>query len=219
MKKLFIILILLVLCGCSSNLGIKDRLDVIFKTDQDEVVFRKNNYSDYIDYYLPSDIFEVDADLLSSTYSYNDAKLVVNINVAGIIASKYYPDVYLADEGFFDNSKLVYRKDGYFLNDSEELREYKYRVYNVDDTYLTYLISDNLIMYGYCDEKDLEGLSSRMLLMAKAADVKENDIVSMYSTKDTIDFEKKPVNLFETILPVNGNINDFLIDKEDSSAD
>lgn len=219
MKKVFIIFLLLVLCGCSSSQDIKDKLDVVFKADQDEVTFRKNNYSEYIDYYLPSDIFEVDADLLSSTYSYNDAKLVVNINVSGIIASKYYPDVYLVDEGFFDNSKLVYRKDGFFLNDSEEQREYKYRVYNVDDTYLTYLICDNLIMYGYCSEKDLAGLSSRMLLMAKAADVKENDIASMYSTKDTIDFEKKPVNLFETILPVNGNINDFLVDKEDSSAD
>ena len=50
-----------------------------------------------------------------------------------------------------------------------------------------------------------------MLLMARSALVRSEGIISAYSSKEVIDYEKQQVNLFETIMPVNGQINDFLI--------
>ena len=54
--------------------------------------------------------------------------------------------------------------------------------------------------------------------MAKGVHVKEEEVIADYSLKDVIDYEKKQVNLFETIMPVNGNINDFLVDKKDEQS-
>ena len=54
--------------------------------------------------------------------------------------------------------------------------------------------------------------------MAKSAAVRENDVISAYSSKTEVDYEKKQVNLFETIMPVNGNVNDFMVDKEEAGA-
>ena len=47
--------------------------------------------------------------------------------------------------------------------------------------------------------------------MARSAAVRSEEIVTAFSSKEVIDYEKQQVNLFETIMPVNGQINDFLI--------
>ena len=54
--------------------------------------------------------------------------------------------------------------------------------------------------------------------MAKGAIVRENDVIAAYSKRNEVDYEKKQVNLFETIMPVNGNVNDLVIGKEDTGA-
>ena len=43
-------------------------------------------------------------------------------------------------------------------------------------------------------------------------------IGAAYSKRNEVDYEKKQVNLFETIMPVNGNVNDLVIGKEDTGA-
>ncbi|MBO7677740.1 MAG: hypothetical protein J6S49_09565 [Erysipelotrichaceae bacterium] len=219
MKKIVILLMCLIMCSCASRVDIQNKLDEVFAKEGVRQIHRKNNYSDYIDYYVPSDIQEVSVDALSSSYEFNNARLVFNINVSGIISSKYYPDTIFRDEGFFDPNRLVYQHEGEYLDSDDELNQYRYSVYQYDERYLTYFLSKDLIFYGYCDEYDLVGVSTKILMMAKAANVKDEDVVANYSSKDVIDFEKKQVNLFETIMPVNGNINDFLISQDDSSAE
>ncbi|MBR4421082.1 MAG: hypothetical protein IKS69_00935, partial [Erysipelotrichaceae bacterium] len=57
-------------------------------------------------------------------------------------------------------------------------------------------------------------VSSRILLMAKGISISNDDIIANYSSKDVVDYHKKQVNLFETVMPVNGVVNDFLIGQE-----
>ena len=219
MKKVFVLLLCIVLWGCAEKSDFKAGLDEVFASAEAERSFRKNNYSSYIDYYVPSDVYEIKADALSTCYEYGNSRLILNVNVSGIISAKYYPDNIFTDEGLFDASKLVYEKSGKYLDSEGELNDFEYRVYEYEDRYLTHFLSRDLVFYGYSDIYDLVGMSSRILMMAKAANVKDEDVVVNYSSKDVIDFEKKEVNLFETIMPVNGNINDFLLPQNDSSAE
>ena len=55
-------------------------------------------------------------------------------------------------------------------------------------------------------------------VMAKGAEVRKSDVVANYSLRDEIDFEKQQVNLFETIMPVNGNVNEFLINRQEEES-
>ena len=48
--------------------------------------------------------------------------------------------------------------------------------------------------------------------------IRENDVIAAYSKRNEVDYEKKQVNLFETIMPANGNVNDLVIGKEDTGA-
>ena len=206
------------LSGCVSQNDLTKRLDAIFSEEMNAETIRRNNYSQYIDYYLPRDTGELEGDMLSSRFSYNESSFVMDINISGIINERYYSDQTMKDEGFFDPSKLVYERISSYLDVDEKEHPYSYRVYSYGNRYLSYFQSKDLLFYGYASLSDIADMTSRILLMAKSAAIRENDVISAYSSKTEVDYEKKQVNLFETIMPVNGNVNDFMVDKEEAGA-
>ena len=213
------LLLCLILSACTSSENVYEQIDKIFENDGINETYRKNTYSKYIDYYVPSDIHEFQSGFLSSAYDYNNSKLIMNINISGIVNQKYFSDNPFSTEGFFDENKLTYEKKGLYANSGGKLTEYIYQIFQYEDYYLTYFYSQDVILYGYCTKSDLAGMSSRILLMAKGANVKTDDILNNFTSRDVIDYEKKQVNLFETIMPVNGNINEFIIGGEDLDTD
>ena len=211
-KKLFLILMVLILWGCASTKNISLQLDDVFSNEEYYSLIRTNNYTKYINYYLPSDVQELDDENLSYIFTYNRSKIIMDVNVSGIINSKYYETYAIKNEGFFDKGKMIYSHEGNYPNSKEELIPYFYQVYNHDDDYLAYFMSKELIFYVYSNVEDIVPVTSRILLMAKGANIDDDNIIYQFSSKDVIDYEKKQVNMFEAIMPVNGNINDFLIE-------
>ncbi len=211
MKKLTLFLLCIILCGCYQMKDLSFQLDAVFSKDETAEKIRQNNYSEFIDYYLPGDTQETGGDRLSASFVYQRSCFIMDVNIAGIINGRYYPKQYYSDEGFFDPDRLVYSRQGRYLDEAGEEHDYFYHVYSYDDSYLAYFVSRQLIFYGYSYEEDIVGLSSRILLMAKGATVRQDDVIANFSVRDEIDFEKKQVNLFETIMPVNGNVHEFMI--------
>lgn len=211
MKKILLFLLCMILCGCTAADQDVSSLDRVFLSESEAMTIRRNNYTHYIDYYLPGDASELSSSDLAFVFQYNHSRIILDVNVSGIINERYYPDIPLSDEGFFDEEKLLYSRNSTFLNGEGKNEEYLFCVYSYDREYLICLSTRELILYGYADREDLIPVSSRMLLMARSASVRSEQIVSAYSSKEVIDYEKQQVNLFETIMPVNGQINDFLI--------
>ena len=218
MKRFILFLVCILLCGCAPVQDLNASLDEAFSFEMSRDKIRRNNYSKYIDYYLPSDTSEFEGSDLSGCFVYDRSRFIMDVNVSGIINDKYYPELDQVDEGFFDKDKLVYTRSSSYIDVDGNVHDFLYRVYDYDDRYLTYFLSNDLIFYGYALEEDLVGLSSRILLMAKGAEVRKSDVVANYSLRDEIDFEKQQVNLFETIMPVNGNVNEFLINRQEEES-
>lgn len=209
----------LALCSCSASYDVQSELDGIFAQDEEPLKVRHNNYTDYIDYYLPSDVAEFSNDKTSFIFMYNDSRIVMDINIAAIINSVYYRNVPLSIEGFFDEDRKVYQKSGSLTDMSKQSREYIFDVYRYDDRYLLNLVCEDVLFYAWCVPSQLLPVSSRILIMAKSALVNRNDIAADFSSIEVIDYEKKQVNLFETIMPVNGVINDLLIGESGQTPD
>ena len=213
MKRFLCLLLCILLCACSPEGELSARLDAVFAQTNEKRQIRRNNYSSYLEYYLPSDVNELQSSDITSILMYNGSRLIMDINIAGIINEKYYPETGLSDEGFFDPERLVYAKEGTYLSYEGQENEYLYRVYEYEDDYLAYFLSRGLIFYGFASREDIVELSSRIYLIARSSTVSKDNVIAVYSSKDVIDYEKKQVDLFETIMPVNGNINDFMIEK------
>ena len=219
MKKLIIVFVCILLCSCNTTSNIKASIDEVLSVDNQNLTLRRNNYADYIDYYLPSDVFEYSCDKLAFIFNYDDSRIVMDINIPGILNSEYYPDNDIVDEGFFDNNKLVYQNSSTYLDMDNESHDYFLNIYEYRNEFLIYFVSRELVFYGFCDVDDLIQVCSKIILIAKSSSVKSEDILANFSTKNVIDYEKKNINLFETIMPVNGDIHDFLIDGYTTESD
>ncbi|MDO4199098.1 MAG: hypothetical protein Q4D13_08960 [Erysipelotrichaceae bacterium] len=219
MKKIFICLLMVLLCGCTNqNNDVISALDEVFSEDVKNTNYYPNSYTEVMDYYIPSDMQEMDANKQCTVLKYNDDSIVMNVNISGVITYKYYNSSG-STESLFDISKLYYSRTGVYCDGSGELVYYRFNVYSYDKDYLLLFSSKNINIYGYSCANDVVPVSSRMLLLAKGVNIREESIISKYSSKEVIDYERQQVDLFQSTLPVNGRIDEMLVQKDDVVAD
>ena len=219
LKRLCLVLLCLLLCACQNTRGFKDdKLDSIL-SDETRLNVRQNNYTDYIDYYLPSDVQEDESSKLAYSFICDSSKLVMNVNIADIINNKYHHDYVLTDEGFFDESKLVYEKKGSYTSYAYENMPFIYKLYEYENKYVAYFSNTNINIYGLVNSQDVEFVTDRIYTIAKGCDVDRDLIIVNYSSKDVIDYHKSQVNLFESSFPTEGRIDDLMIDSSNQTLE
>lgn len=209
MKKIVVLLICLLLCGCASN---NANLDDAFIQENKDLNLRPNNSLTYYKYYLPSDVYEQDYEENAVLLKYEESTISMNLNVASIINSEFYNDYYLKDDGFFDDYHLFYEHTGTYLDIDNNHVEYFYRVYEYENEYIVHMMSEKINFYAYTIKKNLFDLSEKMLIIAKSISVNDIDVISNYSSKSIIDYQKKQINLFDLVLPVNGKLDELILD-------
>lgn len=218
MKKLIFVLLFLILCGCANSDDVSNQLDKVFSVEYSSN-YRANNYTNYIEYYLPSDVYETGADDVSYTFVTNDCNFIMNINIARIVNKNYYQNIELSDEGFFDQNKLVYSHSGEYSNLDGVPVSFIFEAFEYDNKYILYLTSDEINLCGTCPKKDIGLLASKMMQMASNCDVDNSRVVDDYSSKDVIDYEKSSVNLFEYVFPTEGRVDDMMINQSETVSE
>lgn len=213
MKKIMIFFMCIFLCACSNKISIQKQLDDVF-TNEQETKVRANNYTDYVEYYLPSDVCEESCEPLSFAFGVDDCRFIMNINVSNIINSKYYKNIKLLDEGFFDNEYLVYDYTGKFVDINNQTNNFFINVYEYEDECLVYFVSSKVNYYGYCSVDKIKLLVSKIMQMVKATNVLDEKIITDFSSIDVVDYEKSTVNLFGNTMPKEGRIEEFIINKD-----
>lgn len=212
MRKIVIILLALLLCGCSTYIDLDASLDEAFSKEHNTLNIRDNCAVTYYNYYLPSDMVEYDYKDNILLLGYKDSNIIMNLNIPSIINEQYYTDYVAKDEGFFDEDKLIYSHTGTYSDIRNREFDYFYRLYQYDGRYLMHLMSRTVNIYSSCNKYDVVPISSKMLLLARTIKVDEDDVITDYSAKEVIDYEKKQVNLFDLVVPVNGKVEELLID-------
>lgn len=214
MKKIVIlILVLILLYGCgNSSSNIQSELEQVF-SNNNFVMTKSNNYTDYIDFYLPSDIKEEYCNDTSYVYNVDDCKLIISINLPTIFNEYYYGNAALRDDGLFSDDNLIYSFEGETLNQKVKKTRYYFKAYQYDDMYILHLVTSDLELCGYCYKDRVKMLASKMLQMVNNSNVNKDNIIRDYSSRDIIDYERNKVNLFETIYPRDGYVKDILKDQ------
>lgn len=214
MKKILVCLLAVLLCACANVADTKSQLEQVFNKDDVQNTSRANNYTFYIEYYMPSDVNEESAETLSYVFNTDGEKFIMNINVASILNSQYYENYNLQDDGFFNPDKLVYEHTGSFANLTGSQVNYFVKAYEDDSNCIIYLVSSEVTMYGMCSCTKAGLLASKMYQMAKSSNVHRSRIIEDFSNKDVIDYEKVAVNLFEKTYPVEGRVDDLMVDSD-----
>lgn len=208
MKKYLICFLLIFLCACSSSSSLTESLDSLLNNVDSISTNRTNNNLTYYSYYLPSDMGQDDGkDCV--ILSFLDSKIIMSVNVKEIINNRYYESAYMQSAGLYNIDNLIYVKEGTYTTLNGEIKDYIYRLYQINDSYVVELETSDLSFLAYADS-NIKDLSRHLFIIAKSANVDSDLVISDYSNKSVVDYQKKQIDLFDSIKPTTGSLSDLL---------
>ncbi len=208
MKKYLICILLVLLCGCSSNSSLDESLDSLLNNVDSISTNRPNNTLVYYSYYLPSDMGQEDGDDCV-ILSFLDSKIIMSLNVKEIINNKYYQSSYMQGSALFNQDYLIYTKQDSYSTLSNQSKDYIYRLYKINESYVIELETSDLSFLAYGDS-NIKDLSRHLFIIAKSVNVDTDLVISAYSSKSVVDYQKKQIDLFDSIKPTTGSLSDLL---------
>lgn len=217
MKKICLLfLACLLLCACSNTEDIAVSLDAVIDSElSNPTVYRQDQNTIFFSYYLPSDIYKLESHKDAAIFSFNNEEILMNMNITSIIASEEGSIKEEArNENFYSDDRLVYSREGTYLNHDEIEVEFIYNIYAVNNKYLISFKTDDMNYYAYVSRNSLELLTKRLFMLAESMSINSESVVAYYANVDMIDYTREQVNLFETVIPREGQLEEILIDKD-----
>lgn len=216
MKKLIsICLTLLMLSGCTyqSTFHLQDALNEELSLSQQSTIFKPNMNKKYYSYYLYPYIGRHKSVQSGNVLNYRGTQFVMNLNIESLINQKYYTDADENADSFIDASAYG---NGEYIDYWNQTHTYEVDIYNQNDYYVTVFKSDTVEFYAVSDAVKSVELAGEMLKMARSVSVNTSEIISAYSYKETIDYENEKVELFQSVAPESGRIEELFEDYSES---
>lgn len=214
MKKLCLLLFsCLILFACSYPEDLNSTLDTVIETTLDDVKVRRQDHNGvFYSFYLPSDIYQLESYRDAAIFDFNNEKILMNLNITSIIAeqeNKKTKTLKVSNSSI--STPAVYSKQGQYQDYDEFECHYVFEVYQLNNKYLVSFFTDDMSYYSYTSLNNLPLLTKRLFMLAKSMSVDHEAVMMMYSNVDLIDYTRKQVNLFETVVPKEGYLEDIVI--------
>lgn len=204
---------ILCLTGCTSvtSKSLQERLDAESSKAERSELTKANHSKKYYSYYLPSDMGRYESTNTGNVLSYNEVKILMSLNVSGIINRSLYPSEKETAFPLREDGGVAERKGLY--TDSENIgHTYRLVVYDLTDTSTVCMISDTVIMYANCNDFNADKVAGKMIELARSVSVNETDLVSDYSNRIPEISGSEKVEMFESTAPENGRIEELFED-------
>ncbi|MDO4193131.1 MAG: hypothetical protein Q4D24_07500 [Erysipelotrichaceae bacterium] len=203
---------LLMLAGCST-----DRIDVASDVNRKlaeavEIPAHQPIYNStcYM-YYKEPYVGRITSDLTSNVFSLNGTQFVMNLNVPGIINKAYYPGQTVGGMNV-KGASIILETAGKYENYDGEQQTYVCRIYRSSSSYVTIMTTDYGEFFAVSKHYEVAPLAYEMLVIAKSLDVDTSEVLDRYSSHSVISYQKKKLELFQNITPVNGVIDELFVD-------
>lgn len=208
MKKIIISLFILVYCfGCGEQNFSVEKIEASIEKALSEPVFKVNHVKRYYSYYLPPSFGRMYSEQVSNIFKYRENKILMNLNISEIIQNKYYSSEQQSMTTQVDYE--LFSKTGTFLNGAGVLKEYRVDLFSFNDAKILRLITDDIILYSQTHLFETDDIIHYMFQIAKSVSIDENLILEDYASKEIISGKKENIQLFEKVVPTDGNVNEL----------
>lgn len=216
MRKLCMLLLCFLLCGCTvSESQIKERVNkVVEQVESEEPIAETNMRRTYFDYFLPKNVGYRFADQENAVFLLDGQPFYMNLDIAEIIISEYYdPILSYQQKRYNEILKLgtaMFTKSGELLNSTGEMRKYKVILTRLEDSkYFLFVQYGDLYFASLCPLSKVEDLVYEIFRIARSVKVDAPKVLTAFSNKETVIITKE-YDLFEKVFPENGVVYDVL---------
>lgn len=212
MKKIILLLICLLLTGCSSqnDINIQEVFDEAINSAIALPSGIADNNKSFYAYYLEPEVGRIYSDETSSIFKYHDIKFVMNLNISKIVNAMNYGDIIPETIKLADDYLVAYNSGSYYDYDNS-VYDYEAMIYKINDnTYYVCLDTKYVTLYAKGTIYQMLEVIKPMLKIAKTIRIDDNNIMIAYSAKQRISFESEELKLFDEVIPSDGKVSEMV---------
>lgn len=216
MKKLALLLIVFVLCGCQVNMTqIKNDItkEIESMSDHEPISYTSMEKPLY-SYYLPKDIGRISSNEISSLFIKDGVKFIMNFNPNKIVVHDYYrKNIVLSSLKPIVNHETdkFYESNGNYLGSDHRYHEFKCEIIELEDNnYLLKLDMAYVNFIAVLKPVQLEVMIHSMFVIAKSIQYDADEVVQKYSLRSTSESVKVDLDEFNDELPDSGSITNLI---------
>lgn len=208
MRKVGISILVLLLVGCQSisKNQSEQALDAIEEVNQSNIVISNNYVKPLFSYHLPQNIGLIESNQISSRLRVENVDVVMSLDVSQILSD---------EEKLINVDNLVVDESFSIKGRKESLSGHIYLEQLEAGNYLLYMKVSNVFFLAVVSDIEFINVVKQIVMVARTVDVKEKKVVSTFSNKETISYEKEVIELFSESIPDEGMIKDIIVEEED----
>lgn len=214
MRK-WMIVFLILLAGCTVS---ADSLSVRIEGALNDAIEAKtativNHTTELYQFYLPFHMGKKASNATSVLLQSSDVEIVMSVDAANIIMQRFYRTSLNANQlrKIPTYAQVVFDQSGQFTNSNKVTLNYRLIVSQLEESvYSIVLQSDAVLLSSVVQLPKIESTVFDMMTVAKSAKVNRETIVSMYSNKQIINYQRQTLELFEQIAPESGRVADMI---------
>ena len=215
MRKWMIVFLMVLLVGCNvSAESLSDRIEVsINNSIEAKPATIVNHTTKLYQFYLPFHMGKKASNSTSVLLQSNDVDIVMSIDAANIIMQRFYRTSLNSNQlrEIPTYAKVVFDQSGQYLSSNQVTLNYRLIVSQVDEyLYSIVLQSDAILLSAITPLALVETIVFDMMTVAKSTKVNRETVVSMYSNKQIINYQRQTLELFEQIAPESGRVADMI---------
>lgn len=207
-----IVLVFLVfLMGCSVDAqrvseSLQLKVDEALQAETPSVL---NVNTPYYSYYLPPHMGIRFSNKIATVFVSNQHEIVLRVDVPTIIMQRYYRSALENNMQTLNFTDEFFTYVTTFTNQNKELQNLDISITQQQENYVILLQSSQFVLTSTVKLADIQPILYDMLIILRSAKADKNEIISVYSNKQVIDYQQQVLEIFEQVAPTTGTLADM----------
>ena len=216
MRRIILLMMALMLCGCSASQSLQQRLSERCRQAESLTInVRPDNVKKLYSYYAEPSVGRRDSTVSGNLFVMDHQEFVMNLNIADIVNQQLYDQP--AGESFSHYDHWLAREQGEFTDVNGNAQTYKVAIAPAErGQVFVFCQTPYFTFSGLSNETSAPDLAQQMIKMARTAIVNEEEVLQSYSLKNQISYVKKNLNLVEEQIPESGRLEEMMPNKGES---
>lgn len=208
--KLFMMAILLFAC-VSEDYDLESELDqTIIRINETKAYKNHNHKKDFYSYYLPKDVGIKRSNQISTVILVDNSEVFMALSVSEIM-NKKLEEIRVDDEAF-----VLVKKFETVNNQDQKINNTIIIEQLGENQFLLYLKAEEMFFVSSAPKASLKNILEKMLVVSRTVAIDKKEVISQFSNKEQINYEKEVIELFSESVPEKGFIRDiYESEKED----
>lgn len=219
MKRMILIpamIIWMFLSGCTvyHEVTLQNLLNQKITQVEKETVNSADHHKKFYSYFISPEIGRMEGDSTGNIFNYQGTEFLMNLNVSSVINEKYYNGIENNQDLLNRSSRRAYAS-GTYQDTNGDVHDFSVAVYDLGrQNYLTAMRTDTVDFCAVSDALKSVDLAGEMLRIARSVLVNSDAVTTAYSRKETVTFTGEKIQLFDSIAPESGRVEELFEDND-----